>query len=53
MKIAFYDSNLTDAQWTFLEPMLPARKKLGRPDLIQTVRGVGYRILEEHASREA
>jgi DNA-binding response OmpR family regulator len=29
------------------------RKKLGRPDLIQTVRGVGYRILEGHAPREA
>jgi hypothetical protein len=29
------------------------RKKLGRPDLIQTVRGVGYRILEGHVSREA
>ena len=25
------------------------RKKLGRPGLIQTVRGVGYRILESHA----
>ena len=29
------------------------RKKLGRPELIQTVRGVGYRILEGHASGEA
>jgi two-component system, OmpR family, response regulator MtrA len=29
------------------------RKKLGRPDLIQTVRGVGYRILERDASKEA
>lgn len=29
------------------------RKKLGRPDLIQTVRGVGYRILEGPVSREA
>jgi DNA-binding response OmpR family regulator len=29
------------------------RKKLGRPDLIQTVRGVGYRILESSAVREA
>ncbi|HEX9598485.1 MAG TPA: response regulator transcription factor [Gaiellaceae bacterium] len=29
------------------------RKKLGRPSLIQTVRGVGYRILEGRASREA
>jgi DNA-binding response OmpR family regulator len=24
------------------------RKKLGRPDLIQTVRGVGYRLLDRH-----
>jgi two-component system, OmpR family, response regulator MtrA len=29
------------------------RKKLGRPELIQTVRGVGYRILESHASQGA
>ena len=29
------------------------RKKLGRPDLIQTVRGVGYRIREGQVSREA
>jgi two-component system, OmpR family, response regulator MtrA len=29
------------------------RKKLGRPDLIQTVRGVGYRILESRVSQEA
>jgi DNA-binding response OmpR family regulator len=25
------------------------RKKLGRPDVIQTVRGLGYRLLDEHA----
>ena len=31
MKIAFYPSSLTDAQWALLEPMLPARRKLGRP----------------------
>ena len=31
MKIAFYPSSLTDAQWALLEPMLPARSKLGRP----------------------
>jgi transposase len=31
MKIAFYESDLTDAQWALLEPILPARKKLGRP----------------------
>jgi DNA-binding response OmpR family regulator len=29
------------------------RKKLGRPDLIQTVRGVGYRALENQAPWEA
>jgi DNA-binding response OmpR family regulator len=29
------------------------RKKLGRPDVIQTVRGVGYRILESRAETEA
>ena len=29
------------------------RKKLGRPELIQTVRGVGYRILEAHAAQNA
>ena len=29
------------------------RKKLGRPELIQTVRGVGYRVLEGQGSREA
>ena len=31
MKIAFYPSSLTDDQWALLEPMLPARSKLGRP----------------------
>ena len=31
MKIASYDTNLTDDQWAMLEPMLPPRKKLGRP----------------------
>lgn len=31
MKIAFYDSNLTDAQWTFLSPMIPPANKRGRP----------------------
>jgi len=31
MKIAFYDSNLTDAQWSLREPMLPIRRKRGRP----------------------
>ena len=31
MKIAIYDTHLTDAQWAFLQPMLPKPKKLGRP----------------------
>ena len=31
MKIANYDTDLTDAQWKFLKPMLPKRKKRGRP----------------------
>ena len=31
MKIAFYDSCLTDAQWALLKPMLPKPSKLGRP----------------------
>ena len=31
MKIAFFDSNLTEAQWAFLKPMLPKPSKRGRP----------------------
>ena len=31
MKIASYDTDLTDAQWDLLKPMLPKRKKRGRP----------------------
>ena len=31
MKIANYPSNLTDAQWALLQPMLPPAKKRGRP----------------------
>jgi len=31
MKIAIYDTDLTDAQWAILEPMLPKPKPLGRP----------------------
>ena len=31
MKIAVYDSDLTDAQWAFLQPLLPKRQVLGRP----------------------
>src|ERR1044071_1753197 len=31
MKIAQYDTSLTDEQWALLEPMLPQPKKRGRP----------------------
>jgi putative transposase len=31
MKIANYDTNLTDAQWAYLQPMLPKPAKRGRP----------------------
>jgi putative transposase len=33
MKIAFYESSLTDAQWTVLESLLAKPKKLGRPPI--------------------
>jgi transposase len=33
MKIAFYDSSLTDAQWVLLRPMLPQPSKMGRPPI--------------------
>ena len=33
MKIAFYETSLTDAQWHVLEPMLPQQKKTGRPPI--------------------
>jgi transposase len=31
MKIAKYDTDLTDAQWAYLQPMLPKPAKRGRP----------------------
>ncbi len=31
MKIAIYDTNLTDAQWALIQPMLPHLPKRGRP----------------------
>src|ERR1035441_1728842 len=31
MKIATYDTNLTDAQWAYLKPMLPKPAKRGLP----------------------
>jgi transposase len=33
MKIATYDTNLTDAQWAYLKPMLPKPAKRGRPPM--------------------
>jgi transposase len=30
MKIATYETDITDAQWSYLQPMLPKPKKLGR-----------------------
>src|SRR5678816_1310002 len=33
MKIAFYDSSLTDAQWNLLEPLIPKPRKKGRPQI--------------------
>jgi putative transposase len=33
MKIAFYDSSLTDAQWEMLAPMIPKPSKMGRPPI--------------------
>ena len=30
MKIAIYDTNLTDAQWAYLQPMLPKPAQRGR-----------------------
>src|SRR4051812_6743351 len=44
MKIAFYDSSLTDAQWQFLQPMLPKPSKTGRPpiDRRQVINAVLY-----------
>jgi len=31
MKIAIYETNLTDSQWELLQPLLPAPAKTGRP----------------------
>jgi putative transposase len=33
MKIANYDTNLTDAQWAYLKPMLPKPAHCGRPPI--------------------
>ena len=31
MKIAFYETSLTDEQWLLIQPLLPVRSKMGRP----------------------
>jgi len=31
VKNAIYETNLTDAQWAYLKPMLPKAAKRGRP----------------------
>jgi len=33
MKIAFYETNLTDVQWAYLKPLLPKPVKRGRPSV--------------------
>jgi Putative transposase of IS4/5 family (DUF4096) len=42
MKIAQYSTDVTDAQWEIIEPMLPAAKRRGRPrtDLSRVVNAV-------------
>jgi transposase len=44
MKNAKYGSSLTDAQWKYLQPMLPKRSKRGRPptDLRQVIDAIFY-----------
>ncbi len=44
MKIAQYSTDVTDAQWEIIEPMLPAAKRRGRPrtDLRRVVNAVLY-----------
>ena len=44
MKIAFYESDLTDPQWALLQPMLPQPKKRGRPptDRRQVINAILY-----------
>src|SRR5215207_5656860 len=46
MKIAFYDSSLTDEQWQLLKPMLPRSSKIGRPpiDRRQIVDAILYMV---------
>jgi transposase len=44
MKIAQYGTDVTDAQWEIIEPMLPAAKRRGRPrtNLRRVVDGILY-----------
>jgi transposase len=58
MKIASYETDLTDPQWALLEPMLPKRKKRGRPPtdcrkvinaILYIVKGgIQWRLLPHH-----
>jgi transposase len=44
MKIAQYNTDVTDAQWEIIQPMLPAAKRRGRPrtDLRRVVNAILY-----------
>ena len=44
MKNAYYESSLTDAQWEYLNPMLPKPAKRGRPrtDLRRILEAILY-----------
>lgn len=58
MKIAIYETDLTEAQWDYLQPMLPKTKKYGRPPtnrrqvlnaiLYVLKGGVPWRLLPQH-----
>jgi len=46
MSRAFYDSDLTDQQWQMIEPLLPAKKSVGRGrevDLRSVFNAIKYR----------
>jgi hypothetical protein len=42
-----YSSNLSDAEWTTIEPLLPQRNRLGRPPKTSPSAGV----IDSHRSR--
>lgn len=58
MKIATYETELTDAQWEFLQPMLPKPKQRGRPptdrrcvinSILYVLKGgIPWRLLPKH-----